>query len=144
MSNPFPGMNPWLESVDVWGGLHGSLIVNSVKALQPVLRARGYFADGNERVWIEDSDRRIQPDIAVIDRGVRPPNQSGGGQTATADQPILVRPFESEMREPFLEIFDARSRKLITSLEFLSPTNKSTTKGRRLFEAKQQELFCTF
>jgi hypothetical protein len=139
MPNPFPGMDPWLEATDVWSGLHTNLIARAVEELLPDLRKRGYFADGNERIWIEDSGRSVQPDVVVVETPKRGQKKEPGG-TLTADTPVRVRPFESEHREPFLEIFDSKSRTLITTVEFLSPTNKSTTKGRRLFERKRKEL----
>jgi hypothetical protein len=139
MPNPFPGMDPWLEAPDAWGGLHSRLVHGAVESLLPPLRAQGYFADANERIWIEEAGRSVQPDVAVVATTKRPRASTTAG-TSVADEPIRVRPFESELREPYLEIFDAKSRKLVTTIEFLSPTNKSTSKGRKLFERKRKEL----
>ncbi len=42
MPSPFPGMDPWLESPDIWPGFHDKLINETVRIMQPQLRARGY------------------------------------------------------------------------------------------------------
>ena len=39
-----------------------------------------------------------------------------------------------------MEIFDSVGQKLVTGIEFVSPTNKSKTEGRRLYRKKQNEL----
>ena len=51
MPNPFPGMNPYLESLTFWRGVHASLIVYAREALQPQIRPR-YRVDIEERVYI--------------------------------------------------------------------------------------------
>jgi hypothetical protein len=45
-----------------------------------------------------------------------------------------------EVRETYAEIFDARGHRLVTGIEFVSPTNKSDRQGRELYQRKQQEL----
>jgi hypothetical protein len=37
MPNPFPGMNPYLESPDFWSEVHSRLIVTIADALVPQL-----------------------------------------------------------------------------------------------------------
>jgi Protein of unknown function (DUF4058) len=38
---------------------------------------------------------------------------------------VKVRAFSSEHRQPYLEIFDKQHHRLITGIEFISPSNKS-------------------
>ena len=47
----------------------------------------------------------------------------------------------SEVREPFVEIHDARDGgRVVTVIEFVSPTNKRTQVGRRKYLQKQREV----
>jgi hypothetical protein len=138
MPSPFPGMDPWLENPSQFAGLHSQLVTYAVELLQPQLLSRGYFVAPNERVWVEESQRDILPDGAVLQW--RPETATQPASVAEADKSVKVRKFKSEHRQPFLEIFDNAHRKLITGIEFVSPTNKSKSEGRRLYRRKQQEL----
>jgi hypothetical protein len=132
-------MDPWLEHPSRFGGLHSQLVAYAVELLQPQLMDRGYFVAPNERVWVEESQRDILPDGAVLQW--RPTESATGpAAVAQADRSVKVRKFKSEFRQPYLEIFDNERRKLITGIEFVSPTNKSKTDGRRLYRRKQREL----
>ncbi len=140
MPSPFPGMDPWLESPDIWPGFHDKLINETVRIMQPQLRARGYYIDSGERVWLAEPGRLVIPDDVVF--SVRPSSKVSGPAVALleVDEPIRVRHESVELRETYAEIFDARGHKLVTGIEFLSPTNKSDRQGRELYQRKQQEL----
>jgi hypothetical protein len=131
-------MDPWLEHPARFAGLHSQLVAYAVELLQPQLLDRGYFVAPNERVWVEESQRDILPDGAVLQW--RPDAGPGSATIAQADKSVKVRKFKSEFRQPYLEIFDHERRKLITGIEFVSPTNKSKSEGRRLYRTKQREL----
>ena len=137
MPSPFPGMDPWLEHPARFAGLHSQLVTYAVELLQPQLLDRGYFVAPNERVWIEESQLDILPDGAVLRWR---PETKAPVAVAEADRSVKVRKFRSEYRQPYLEIFDNEGRKLITGIEFVSPTNKSKSEGRKLYRAKQREL----
>jgi len=114
------------------------IVAYTVELLQPQLHDLGYFIAANERVWVEESSRDILPDGAVMQWRPEP-----AGQPATfapADPSVKIRRFKSPYRQPYLEIFDSERRKLVTGIEFVSPTNKSKTEGRRLYRAQQKEL----
>jgi hypothetical protein len=66
MPGPFRGMAPWLEAAHVWPGFHSRLINESVAILQPQLRARGYFIDSGERVWLSQPGRPVYPANAIF------------------------------------------------------------------------------
>ena len=136
MPSPFPGMDPWLESPAVWRGLHALLIGYSVEQLQPQLIPRGYYADIDERIWLEEGG--IYPDVTVVRYSATP--HAAATSTLVADEPVRVQRFEEELREGFVQIREQASHRLITSIEILSPVNKSRSKGRRLFKRKQREL----
>lgn len=140
MPSPFPGMDPWLERSTVWPGFHEMLIVKAVEVLQPLLRSRGYYVDIGERVWLAEPGRGVLPDDVTLQPSHPLAGASGYGVILTVDEPVRIARAPVEVREGYLEIFDTLGHQLVTGLEFLSPTNKSHRKGRRLYRRKQAEL----
>lgn len=137
MSNPFPGMNPWLEDSAQWSGFHHLLITATTEELQPQLQPRGYYALPGERIWLTQPGRPIYPDVTVSQ--VR----SGGDGSAQAlvevDEPVRIAAADVEICEPFIEVYDAAGHRLVTGIEYISPSNKSDAEGRRLYRQKQAE-----
>ena len=153
MASPFPGMDPYLESPDWFPGLHANLIVFMKGALQRNL-PESYYADSSQRVWVEYSQRHIEPDVEVVQsaretrkraRGVglalAEPVEEGGPLVVTVET-IEHGPF----KQSFLEI-RRRHRKeiqIVTSIEILSPANKKTgSPGREKFLEKQRETLAS-
>ena len=145
MPSPFPGMDPFLEHSDVFPGFHDGLIAYLRESLQPLL-PDPYFADMGRRTWIEVSERFIEPDVEVLrTRSPRGDSESGGVAvlSPTATKPIVLHIPHDEHHEPFLEIYSGRgkNRRLVTSIEVLSPANKTPGEhGRDLYVKKQLEL----
>ena len=111
MPNPFPGMNPYLESPTFWRGVHSRLIVYASEVIQNQIRPR-YRVDIEERVYIETGECRICHDIP--------------------GEPV---------HEPYLVIVERDSGKVVTVIEFLSHSNKTPgDEGYRLYRQKQQEI----
>lgn len=149
MPSPFPGMDPFVEHPSVFPGLHDRFIAYLSEALQVTLPAP-YFAEINERLWIDTSERRIGPDVDVI-RGGGPrskksmdsDNSGGVAVLAESPKPLLIRVPVEEYRQSYLEIRtpgDADER-VVTTIEVLSPTNKTSgPKGRSLYLSKQREI----
>ena len=141
MPSPFPGMDAYLEHPTVWPGVHHLLISGAAEALQPVLRARGYHVTIGERVRLTDVDPEFLPDNLVLTSRQRPPSAAGTAVTVTvADEPVRIARRSMEVRESYLEIFQSRPRRLVTGIEFLSPTNKRDRRGRQLYRRKQRTL----
>lgn len=141
MPSPFPGMDPWLEAPHIWPGFHWKLIVETVAVLQPQLRARGYYVDTAERVWLTEPRRPIYPDNVVFEVS---PRRSTEPDAAVAvldvDEPVRIKHADVEVHQGYIEVYDAESHRLVTGIEFLSPTNKSDKQGRELYLRKQHEL----
>jgi hypothetical protein len=133
-------MDPFLEDPRLWPGVHARLITAACDQLQPLLRPRGYFADIGERVWLTAVDRQVMPDVAVLQKPRRAQPATSAVATLEPDEPLILHATEVEMRETFIEVFDAQGHRLITSIEFVSPANKSNTEGRVLYLKKQDEL----
>ena len=143
MPSPFPGMDPYLENPAVFPGVHNRFIAVLSEVLRQVLPAP-YFAEIGERVWVEVSQRFIEPDTSVL---VREPGRiDTGGAVATAStrsSPVVVTVPHDERHEPYLEIRTVGNglERLVTAIEVLSPSNKTPgERGRELYLRKQKEV----
>lgn len=145
IKSPFPGMDPYLESR--WRDVHQRLVLYACDSLQPRLPA-GMLARVEEQLFVESDEappRSIYPDVRVFEhaRATAP----GAAQSAMAvqedgeDGPFVLKVGSEPATEGFIEIREAsEGNRLITVIEFLSPSNKNTAKGRRLYRRKQREL----
>jgi hypothetical protein len=147
-------MDPYLERRRWFRGLRNNLITLIQEALQPLL-PQPYFALTGELIWMEGSERYVDPDVDVL-RPVSPRRQrevegeeEGGVATLVAEaeeEPIVVTVTSSpgeERTEPYLEIYARREGqdRLVTAIEILSPSNKSLgSEGREKYLEKQQEI----
>jgi hypothetical protein len=145
LKNPFPGMNPWLESH--WGDVHTRMTTYACDQLQSHLPS-GLRARIEEYVAVEVNDdsegprARFAPDVRVIERPDAP-RDSGGTATAIASvaEPLIV-PRESEPETlHFIQIVDAQAgHRIVTSIEFLSLANKASEEGREQYRKKQGNM----
>lgn len=144
MPSPFPGMDPYLEAH--WRDVHASLVIYTRDALQGVLPG-SLRARVEERVLLEGSEgilnRSLAPDVRVVEypplekRFAKSPPEPG----LSLAEPILVEAEMEPATETFIEIIDRESgNRVVTVIEFLSPTNKSPGPGREQYQRKQQEL----
>jgi hypothetical protein len=141
-------MDPYLESPDWFPGLHDTLIVMIKGMLQQTL-PESYYADSSQRVWLEYSQRHVEPDVEVV-APLRKPRKRNRGGVALArthgSSPLVVSVEMVEhgpFRESFIEIRQRRDKevRLVASIEVLSPSNKTVgNPGREKFVQKQREL----
>lgn len=140
MPSPFPEMDPYLEAPTESPGPHHTLIVESVRLLQPELNARGYFADLEERVYLVELDQSYFPDITVTKaRPISRPT-SAAATSLVADRPALHPKRITRQREISIKIHQLEPRLSVTVIEILSLTNKQTTVGRKMFRKKQRDV----
>jgi hypothetical protein len=143
-------MDPYLEHPDFFAGLHGDMITYLKEFIQPRLPPH-YLAKTNERVWMEISNRTIEPDVEVLaESNYRPAglgeadsDLSAATATATAPVVITVRGDDEEFREAYLDIFagEGTERRLVASVEVLSRSNKAWgSDGWFLYRKKQEEM----
>jgi hypothetical protein len=139
--NPFPGMNPHLESR--WAGVHNALVTYLRDALEDVLPP-DLQPQLDERVFIElveEPARYVRPDVYVHEppsafAGTRSPGSNGA---VAAAEPLLIELPEAEVKETAIRIVDARSGgRLVTAIEIVSPSNKAAGPGRKLYRRKQR------
>jgi Protein of unknown function (DUF4058) len=143
MPSPFPGMDPYLEHPEFFPGLHGSLIFCLKEVLQGSL-PEPYFADTGARVWVEYTERIVEPDVNVMrgDAPSRVESPESGAAAGVSVRPVVVYVPQDEFTEEFLEIRTIQGdQHLVTSIEVLSLSNKlENSEGRRLYIKKQREM----
>jgi hypothetical protein len=134
-------MDPYLEG-STWMNFHGQLCAEIARQLGPKIRPR-YLARLTERfftdITIEPEAPRARgyPDVGVVESG---PTSNGGGGLGIVTAPVRVA---TEMPASILhfsvEIHDRLDRRLVTSIEVLSPANKRGA-GRDEYLAKRYRI----
>jgi hypothetical protein len=142
MPSPFPGMDPYLEAPDGWGGVHLALLYQLHAELNRVL-PDGVVARMDEYVWIRDSDddaeMRVKPDVFV-------PQVRGGpnGHTALLAPPVTEPTTRGELprsrkkKNRVVTITTARGHNVLTVIEVLSPSSKGTGDDRAAYVHKRR------
>lgn len=142
MARLFPGVDPFLESQDRWQGFHTRFITYWQEAIGDKLPDH-YEVNIEERIELyEDPERKRtnrRPDVS-IHRVKSPRSYSNGGRIAiaTVEPVVLPLPEPEPVPKRFLHIYHLPDRKLVTALEFLSPTHKEG--GRSEYLVKRQNL----
>jgi len=139
IKSPFPGMDPYLESH--WSDVHHSLIQYTRDALQPNL-PDDLFACVEERVFLEAEAgprKYIIPDAHVSQLHEERPWAADSGGTAVAE-PLVFDISNEPVTEGYIEIRERDGGKVITVIEFLSPSNKIGGGGQETYLAKQQSV----
>jgi Protein of unknown function (DUF4058) len=145
MPNPFPGMNPYLESPDFWPQVHHLLISSIFESLVPQLLPK-YIVDIEKRVYELSGDNSLLvgiPDVTVQRSPIQTnPTSSNVAVAAPPVTALKVRvPVPVEYREAYLEVRDTETREVVTVIEVLSPANKRPGKGREMYETKRENVF---
>ncbi|MBI3269501.1 MAG: DUF4058 family protein [Planctomycetes bacterium] len=139
MPSPFPGMDPYLEHT--WPGVHARLIVYASDQLQVQLPS-DLRADVEQRVLLEEMagvEQAYRPDVYVVEHGQPRPHAPSAGGVAVAE-PFVVHLDPDEVFQRYIDIVDAATgNQVITTIEFLSPTNKLPGAGQDKFRRKQEE-----
>jgi hypothetical protein len=140
MKSPFPGMDPYLERN--WGDVHSSIIYLAKQALQPQLGG-DLVARSEERIYIDDDDalRRQHrvPDVRVVEFGISDVPVQPSGSVAIAE-PVVLEVACDEITESFVQILDTRNgNRVVTVIEFVSPSNKLYKAARESYKSKQGE-----
>jgi hypothetical protein len=143
MPSPFPGMDPWLETPDLWPGVHATLIPLFRELLAPVLRPK-YTVDVERRVYIldEDDPARLQivPDLALLERDARARAPLAGAAPGAGTLLRMVLD-TVEVRETRLLVRATEDKELVTVIELLSPANKTRgSRGLAEYREKRREV----
>jgi hypothetical protein len=131
-------MDPYLEAH--WLDIHTKLVAYAADALNSVL-PEDLVARTEERVGIEADDpdlpTTVSP-VAVLEAAgsVGPRGAAYGGRPLAQYRLVAL---SEPVTERFIEIRESGSEKLITVIEFVSPSNK-TRKGLKAFINKREAL----
>ncbi|MEG4446742.1 DUF4058 family protein [Microcoleus sp. AT9_B5] len=145
MANPFPGMNPYLESPELWRSVHNRLIVAIADWLTPQLLPK-YLVDIEQRIYqISGEDALLIgiPDV-TIQRTPTPRTESDSNVAVAAPPAKYLKvtiPLPLELKETYLQVVEIETKKVVTVIEVLSPTNKRPGKGREMYEIKRENVF---
>ena len=145
MANPFPGMNPYLESPELWPQVHHLLISSIFESLVPQLLPK-YIVDIEKRVYELSGENSLLvgiPDVTV-QRSPTPTNPTSSNVAVAAPPMTALKvrlPVPVEFREAYLEVRDTETREVVTVIEVLSPANKRPGKGREMYERKREKVF---
>lgn len=150
MPSPFPGMDPYLETPQLWPDVHSTLINEIRNALNPKLRLR-YVARVELRVYVSDEDDPARdawrvPDVRVERTAKRKrPKTTKRAEALAIAEPLNI-PFlvQDEIEEAFLEIRDVESKTTVTVIEVISPSNKIRgSAGRESFLTKRRQILAS-
>ena len=147
MPSPFPGMDPFLEHPWHWPDFHHRVILISSDMIVAQVRPK-YFVRIEERVYSADdwhgSRSLIVPDLHLSPRPGREPqtlDPPARGGVDVAEPVVATTMVDDEVHEHRLEIIDVAERRVVTVVEVVSPSNKTSgSAGRSSFEKKRREV----
>lgn len=142
MPSPFPGMNPYLEQPEFWSDFHNQLVAALARSLVPLLIPRYRVVTDKWIYKINDASTIAigRPDVAVQQSRANRTIAASGTVSAALAQPIQVMvPLSEEVQQPYLQVRDAATQAVITTVEVLSPANKHG-EGRRKYQLKRQQI----
>ena len=128
-----------------WGDVHNGLTASGRRQLNERL-PDDLVARGEERIVQVDRERPwrrsdARPDVAIYRDPYRPEVVSNGGGTAVADpavaEGVRVRLLRETVIEPYIEIRTTQDERLVTCIEWTSPTNKLDARAREMFQNKR-------
>lgn len=152
MPSPFPGMDPWLESSDIWPDLHDRLASDLSAVLNQILPGPYYARlEMRPEVQVVDQEEGVPykrlriPDVAVVD----PERKTAGrgiallsGLRTTASPSVEVVSPADEGKHASVQILDPRrGHRLVTFIEIVSPSNKIAGADRQAYVDKHQEVY---
>jgi hypothetical protein len=142
MPSPFPGMDPYLEAH--WRDIHARLVIYASDALQDML-PDSLRARVEESVLLETpkgfGDHPLYPDVRVVEYTQKRGPLPGTAAAVAVAVPLVVDTDPDPVTETYLEIIDRESgNRVVTVIEFLSPSNKSPGPNREQYLRKQREI----
>lgn len=145
MPSPFPGMDPYIEPSGMWGDFHGSLLTFIRGELNAHL-PEGYVASIELFVWTCEEEQGKRRQVREPDVFVREDETSGGSglvvETITAPTTIVL-PRLTKRKRKYVQVTDIRTKKVVTAIEVLSPSNKKGGTDRGVYLEKRTEYLAT-
>ena len=127
MPSPFPGMDPYLEDEEFWHEFHSNLSGAIQAQLVPLARPKYRVSVEPTIVYeaVETGDRHfMRPDVTVL-REVFTPAPATQAVAEITPAPLIQEvEIEIEVKLLAVGIYTTKGKKLVTSIEILSPANK--------------------
>lgn len=147
MPSPFPGMNPYLENLQLWPEVHHRLVTAIADAIETELSLK-YRVAIEKRIYLSDGEESVEvgiPDVSVTAQKSTLTSQTASIATlpALGESVTVTIPVPEEIREGYLEIREVATGYVVTAIEVLSPTNKRAGTGREAYLRKRQEVLST-
>ncbi|MDW8065570.1 MAG: DUF4058 family protein [Anaerolineae bacterium] len=146
MPSPFPGMDPYLEDPVLWPDVHHGLIEGIRTELTPLLTPH-FYVRVEHRVYITAPGEDPGYTVLVPDVGITRTMLESWAPTGWSGRPAITAPsvveamIDPEVRDAYLEIRDARSHRVVTAIEVLSPANKvKGSRGQQTMAEKRRLL----
>ena len=141
MPSPFPGMDPYLEPH--WLDVHSRLVTYASDGLNETLPT-DLVASTEERVAVEGNadapQHTIVPDVRIIEPlQISPQAIEGNAVGNVATLPFRLFAQSEPTTERFIKLIETDTERLVTVIEFVSPTNK-LGEGLGAFRKKRAEL----
>ena len=151
MPSPFPGMNPYLETPELWSEVHSRLIVAIADMIAAPLRPNYYVAI-EKRTYLSEPENSVLvgiPDVSIFSKGSTPQKaEATATVTATLSSPqkplTVTVPLVEEVRESYLEIREGTTKSVITTIELLFLKNKRSGEGRNAYLRKRQQVLASY
>lgn len=139
MPTPFPGMDPYLERRGLWEEVHTGLIAGIQRSLNPLIRPR-YRAAIERRVYLAErtpEEYTGKADALIVStREATVTYEAAGPLEHRLVWPVEL-PMAEEVTERYLELREVETGEVVTIIEILSHSNKSTRQGREQYQRKR-------
>ncbi len=146
MPSPFPGMNPFLESADAWQTFHANYVGALEDQLAEVL-PDGYYAKTEVTLILHEpsAEERLltwRADVGLGEEPEGPPLSRPTAASAVADPAVwhTAIPDVQEERHYSTNVHDVQSRRIVTVIEHLSPSNKVGGSNFSAYSLKRTRL----
>lgn len=139
MPSPFPGMNPYFETANGWPDFHMNCLVTIRRKLAKRLAGR-YFVRFNERdVYYELPGTSVSPCYVVQSSAAA--DMPGQSELFLERAPVQVfLPEMGKETERWLEVMEPNSRRVVTTLDLLSPAVKTDGFRRDAYLPRRKQL----
>ena len=142
MPSPFPGMNPYFEQKSDWPDFHYNFIARMQEALSKQL-GEHYFVKAEERLILRERSAEEREFFGRADTGIvkGPTRQKTKSPESVITAPIQLRlPAIDVEKHRSLEIRDMDDQRLVTVIEVLSPSNKSSGADHDDYISKRRQV----
>lgn len=136
-------MDPYLEHPSIWPDVHNSLIAAIRDVLSHKLSPK-YYVRLEQRAYTLTIDESLlvgRPDVAILTS--HPEHPHTVLPLGDVDVLEVTLPTVDEVTETYLEIHDTQTRTIVTVIELLSPTNKLSDEGRKIYLKKRYRVLAS-